>query len=329
MPKLICHCRHEFEVSRDDEIVECPECGRGYKNPFYIAPVAEQAAETQISPTASKQNMSLKGQANSPLGVVSALSKSWLMLAIAITVTVTAVFAIINLIPHLKGFLMYVNIIKILLYVVLCVGVWQIFINGRTNKRSSAGFKSVKVYVSVIYSFIMLIAVLILILVVVVFGAASEIAGEMPVGDTNLNTILILVIFAAIAVIAVMSTFFSSINGVLKSAQNVMQNLPVTRSQSYLAAIILIVIGLIKLVIMCATNVVAGIFSEAISQIGALEGPAIVITKLFGNVSLESNWSSILVSICEMLNYILGGVLLIIYSKKMSTFNSLTIPQNV
>lgn len=320
MPQLRCKCQHIFDVTEENEIVECPVCGKKYINPFYGKGDCQDAysREPEYDLAGRMASSGTAAKTDTPLSIVSGLSKSVIMLILAITVTVTTVFSIIDLIPHLKGFLMYVNIAKIILYVVLCLGVWQIFITNKTNRRSLSGYKCVNFYIAFIYTIVTLISIAVLGIIFFIFGIASEVAGEIQITEgMTLNTVLILVIFGVIGVIAVMSTFFTSIKNVLASAQKVMQNQPVVRSQSYLAAIILIIIGIVRLIMLIMTNTVASLLDTVFAHISEFEGIGAIITKILGGASFESNWSSILLGICAMLNYILGGVLLIIYSKRM------------
>lgn len=239
------------------------------------------------------------------------------MLILAITCTITTIFAIINVIPNLKGLSIAINAAKIVLYVILCVGVWNIFINGRRpDNRSVTGFNFVRGYITTIYTVIMIIACLFMVLVFVAFGMISEFVGDIPLSDNlDVNGVLIIIIIALVAVITVMSLFFKSLTSTLKTASGIMVNRPATKTSFYLAAVILILIGIVKFVMIFVTSIVYDILGAILEQMSFL-------SSIMGGMSIEYAWSEILVDVAGMINYLLGGVLIIIFSVKMKKVES-------
>lgn len=54
MPKLQCLCKYVIDVSRKDEIVECPVCGRRYRKPTYAEKHPKRGAARRHTDTAAE-----------------------------------------------------------------------------------------------------------------------------------------------------------------------------------------------------------------------------------------------------------------------------------
>ncbi len=334
MPSVKCkNCQTVIETTAEQQYVVCPNCGSSYLNPFCPANHAPNPQAPQYDnqyyqnqtfapqPYAPQQQptQTYNPALQNPIGresvkLLKDVSKSWLMLLLAITVTVTALFNLIDLFTHLKGLMMIPNIIQIILYVVLCTGVWMILTRGRSDNRSPSGFNCVKGYITTIMVFVILIVSLIAAIVFMTFGIASEIAGQVQLKEgLTLDTVLIIAIVLIIAVIVVISLFFSSIRGVLKSARNTLEYKPEPHANYIMAAVMLLLIGIVKFAWIFITGAIDNILS---SILGAISENMSGLGSIVGGISLKGNWSSILVDVCGMLNYILGGILIIVYYVK-------------
>ena len=260
--------------------------------------------------------------------VLKRLMRSWIMLALAISCTVTTIFTVVDSIPKLKGLLIVINFVKLLLAVVACIGVWKIFFAGRSQTNDSGGFKLVHGVLSTRYFVIILILILVYIFIFLAFGVISEISGGLDSmlaedGELSLtvNNILIIALVVATLAIVMIILFFKAVLGTLNSASKLLDQRIVAKNNYYLAAVILILIGLFKLISAILTGAISSIFGELMGQISGEVSALSSISKLFPIGSEDAqNWSGIVVNVCDMLNYILGGVLIILYAVKVKKY---------
>lgn len=250
------------------------------------------------------------------------ITGSWLMLVLAITCTVTTVFNVIDMIPKLHGFLLIYYLVKVILAIVICVGVWKVYADGRSNKLNASGFKLIKNVISFRFTIIMLLISLIMVLVILAMSLLSKgantvdgIAGAGGELSSKVDTSIIIVLVVLVGAIAVLIAFFKSVIGSLRCAQTLFENRVIGKNNYYLAAVCLIIIGLFKFIIVFASNALSSIAGSVISSIASGNESMSKLNSLGG--LFGSNWSSIVVNICDMLNYVVGGVIIILYAGKI------------
>ncbi len=292
---------------------------------------------TQIQQRNTSVNMPLSPppKTNKIVDAMKALKKvtgSWLMLALAITCTVTTLFNVIDMIPKLSGFLLVYYLIKVILAIIICVGVWKIFADGRSNTLNASGFKLVKGVITFRYVIIMLLVALIMVVIIIAMSFASgigssidNISGSQGAVSSKIDASLIIILLVLAAAIAVLVLFFKSVIGSLRSAQTLFEDKIISKNNYYMAAVILIIIGLFKLAIIFATNALSNIAGSVISSI--VNGNDSLAGLDSFNGLFGSSWSGILVNICDMLNYVIGGVIIILYAKKIHAIER-TMQQN-
>lgn len=261
------------------------------------------------------------------LQAIKALKKvtgSVLMLLLAITCTITTIFTVIDLIVGFSGFAFIISGVKIVLSVIICIGVWGIFIKGRSDDTSATGFKLVKGVIQFRYILIMIIVVLALIGIVVAAGFMSQLGGQIDAASgaegelsISLNVMLFIMLGVIIAAVAVLIMFFKSVIGSLKCAKILLESQRIERNNYYMGAVILIIIGIAKVIMMFLTNsvsaVIGTVFDKMAGESESLGGIGDSMQSIF-----KQDWTTIITNICDMLNYILGGIILIVYARKIN-----------
>lgn len=286
------------------------------QNPVYPQnPVNPQGEPVLKSPPAPNKTVEA-------MRVLKKVTGTWLMLVLAIACTVATIFNVVDMIPKLKGLLMVFNLVKLILAIVICVGVWKVYINGRSNNLNASGFKLIKNVITFRYVIIMILVAIIMLIIILAMSFASSVGGYIDTASNSggtvsgkVNTVLIVILLVLGCAIAVLVLFFKSVIGSLGSASNLLENKIISKNNYYMAAIILLIIGVFKFASIflssalgaLADTVLATIASssESMSKIGSLGG-------LF-----DTNWSGIILNVCDMLNYVVGGIIIILYAKKI------------
>lgn len=261
--------------------------------------------------------------------VLKALMRSWIMLALAVTCTVTTIFTVVDIIPDLKGLMIAVNFVKLLLAVVACVGVWKIFFAGRAQNTGASGFKLVNGALSVRYTVIILIVALIYVIVFLSFGVISELSGSVDSavgGDGELelgvNNILIIVLVVVTLGFAVIIMFCKSVLGSLKSATKLLEQRVIVKNNYFVAAVILLIIGLVKFLSAVMSGFVGTVLNELVDKLGGEVSMLSFFSDFLPSSGSAGNWSGIVLDVCDMLNYILGGIIIVLYAVRVRKFEN-------
>ena len=181
----------------------------------------------------------------------------------------------VDIIPDLKGLMIAVNFVKLLLAVVACAGVWKIFFAGRAQNTGASGFKLVNGALSVRYTVIILIVALIYAIVFLSFGVISELSGSVDSavgGDGELelgvNNILIIVLVVVTLGFAVIIMFCKSVLGSLKSATKLLEQRVIVKNNYFVAAVILLIIGIVKFLSAVMSGFVGTVLNELVEKLG-------------------------------------------------------------
>jgi len=252
------------------------------------------------------------------------LMGSWILLLLAISCTVTTVFDVVDTFMHITVFGMIIDIIKIVLAICLCVGIWQTWKAGRdkTPKLEIKGAKMVGSVVNIRMGFVMALAVLIGIVLLIIFitikNAADKVdtavgaGGEVATGGT---VIMIVGFVIVAAVIAVISMFISSFKGVINAVTSLHDHTVPDKTKFYFCAVVIFIIGVFNLIgvigKMALTETISSLFGSITDSL-----PDFISGSIGG--MFTTSWTEYLTMVCETVNYLFGGIVIILYSKRLT-----------
>lgn len=276
-----------------------------------------------------------QARAKVPMGELKKLGRSWIVLVLAILVSVSALFTVISTVI---GFSMGIfkilgNLIKLLLAGLVCAGFWKIYVESRKPEgefntggikmlRGVLTYNKVMMYLSMIGISILVIALFALLkgLTDSATGTIGSATGDDLSGvNMSITTILILGLAICAVVFAVQIVYYSAITKFANQAVDSYGNNRAPTQKVTLASVFFFIIGLFSLLgtigYLVGIGIVNSMFDNIMSEISK-DMPQEISGILGGVESLIGiDVFAIIADIVNASIYVLAGILALKFNK--------------
>lgn len=239
---------------------------------------------------------------------------SILMLIIAIFASVNLLFSLISGFPF--------SILSNVLPILMLVGMWLVFANGKKKKTGTAGIQLIRVPIIIQYVFTAIgfgFIVGFSLVAVIGMGAIEGAAG----GDGSATLIgvgaIVGLLFGMIVSFVLETLYFKSINDCLKSGVSIMKGVSPAKTSGTFAAVMMFIKAAVNFIPSLAVAILAFMGStfiaDLIAGLGLPGEMGTLITSLLFATGIPAIFSAIFTCALQ----IMSGILILRYSKAIQT----------